>query len=257
MPYINFAQLEQIESSIGRDRFIHWQSAAHSHIGHVRDINEDAFLNASEQGLWVVADGMGGLARGDYASGVVVEGLLHFCRASSAAISIRDLEMRLRLAHDDCRNSFQGERVGSTVAAMFSYHDHAFFLWAGDSRIYRFRDGQLTQLTDDHTVAQERHRSGELSGLQARIHPSAHVLTRAVGVHQTLYLDLQYDRVLSGDRYLLCSDGLYQGGETKELEKALGSGDSTQSLQRLISLALEAGGRDNITAIVVDASDGP
>lgn len=255
MPYIDFAQLERLESAIAKGNPVHWHSAAQSHVGHVREVNEDAFLNSSEQGLWVVADGMGGLARGDYASGVVVEGLLHFCHASSAAISIRDLEMRLRLAHDDCRNSFQGERVGSTVAAMLSYHNHAFFLWAGDSRIYRLREGKLKQLTTDHTVAQERQRNGELSGLQARMHPSAHVLTRAVGVHQTLYLDLQYDTVMGGDRYLLCSDGLYQGQSIDELEAHLGSGDSTEALQSVLALALKDGGRDNITAVVVDAAD--
>jgi len=253
MPYINFDQLSQLVTDDPSLPPLTWQSAALSHTGRVREINEDAFFNSMEHGLWAVADGMGGLARGDYASGVVVESLVHFIEKESLAASIRDLELRLREAHNVCRNTFHGERVGSTVAALFVDGHYGFFLWAGDSRIYRLREGALVQLTEDHTVAQEKCARGELRPKQVALHPSTHVLTRAVGVHQTLHLDLLYAPVLQGDRYLICSDGLSNELPFEQLETLLGAGSPEQALQKVFDKALDRGARDNITAIVVDA----
>ena len=115
-----------------------------------------------------VADGMGGLARGDYASGIVIDALFHHIKTNNLADCIRDLEIRLRQAHSNCRNAFQGER-GSTVAAL--YYSAAWrFSWAGDSRIYRLRNRQLSLLTTDHTIAQSKIAS-KLSPQQAARHP--------------------------------------------------------------------------------------
>jgi len=253
MPYIDFQKLAELELECGPAESICFHSAAQSHPGHVRKVNEDAFYNAPELGLWALADGMGGLARGDYASGVVVDAFVHFNRAATLAESIRDLEVRLRDAHSKCRNSFPGERVGSTVAALFSYGRYAFLLWAGDSRIYRLRKGQLKQLTIDHTVAQEKFARGELTARQAASHHSAHILTRAVGVHQSLHLDLDYQLIQPADRYLLCSDGLYNELAKNEIQQLLSPGSAEESLETLVNGALARGGGDNITAIVVDA----
>lgn len=253
MPYIDFQKLAELEQDCGPAGRICFHSAGQSHIGHVREVNEDAFYNASELGLWAVADGMGGLARGDYASGVVIDAFVHFNTAATLAESIRDLEVRLRDAHNKCRNSFPGERVGSTVAALFCYGRYSFFLWAGDSRVYRLRKGQLKQLTTDHTVAQEKFARGELSARRAALHHSAHILTRAVGVHQSLHLDLDYQVIKPRDRYLLCSDGLYNELAKSEIQQLLTPGSVEESLQALIDGALEKGGGDNITAIVVEA----
>lgn len=254
MPYIDFKQLVELEPDCETTRTISWLSAARSHAGRVRQSNEDAFYNSSELGLWAVADGMGGLARGDYASGVVAEALVHFVPSKTLAACIRDLEMRLREAHSYCRNSFPGEQVGSTVAALFSYGCYGFLLWAGDSRIYRLRDGQLQQLTQDHTVAQQKLARGELRAAQVAFHPSAHVLTRAVGVHQTLHLDLDYAVVQSGDRFLICSDGLFKDLTDDEVKRLLAQGAVAEAVDALLDGALDKGGRDNITAIVVDAT---
>lgn len=255
MPYINFQQLEALEDTMDFECRFNWQSAGRSEVGNVRKDNEDAYLNSVEYGLWAVADGMGGLARGDYASGVSVEALVHFSPAQSIALSVRDLEMRLRRAHDLCRGSFPGERVGSTIAAMFSYAQYAFFLWAGDTRIYRLRQGKLSQLSVDHTVAQQKLSRGELSPMQARLHPSAHVLTRAVGVHQSLHLDLDFALVEPQDRFLICSDGLYNDLQFSEIEQLVAEGDASSAIEGLFRHALAGPGRDNITAIIVDASE--
>lgn len=253
MPYIDFEKLIELEAECGATGQICWQSVGRSHAGHVRKVNEDAYYNTAESGLWAVADGMGGLARGDYASGVAIEAFVHLDRADTLAQCIRDLEVRLRDAHDKCRTSFPGERVGSTVAALLSYGCYGFLMWAGDSRVYRLRDGQLTQMTKDHTVAQDKYARGELTARQAASHRTAHILTRAVGVHQTLHLELDYRPVQPADRYLVCSDGLYNELTRAELRQLLGSGSIEEALDALVDGALDNGGGDNITAIVVEA----
>ena len=253
MPYIDFEQLMALEAAVKFDSDIQWSSAGCSHIGQVRKVNEDAFYHSTEQGLWVVADGMGGLARGDYASSVVVDACVHFTQSNTLAGSIRDLEIRLRRAHENCRQAFRGERVGSTVVALLSYGQHSFFLWAGDSRVYRLRGDQLKQMTVDHTAAQGMYARGEISAKKAMSHPAAHVLTRAVGVHQTLHLELSYEAVERGDRFLLCTDGVYNDLDRGEILQRLAKGAAQASAQDLIDGALERGGNDNITAMVIDA----
>jgi protein phosphatase len=255
MPYINFDQLVALETKCQSTVDFVWRSAAHSDAGCVREVNEDAFYNDSEQGLWAVADGMGGLARGDYASGVVVDAFFHYLKASSIAGCIRDIEVRLREAHSICRNSFKGERVGSTVAALYCYGGYGFLLWAGDSRVYRLRNDRLELLTTDHTVAQNKIASGSLTPERAARHPSAHVLTRAVGIHQTLHLDLDFDPVEVGDRFLICSDGLYNELSDDGLYTLLKEGGAQEAVRALVNKARNQGGRDNITAIVVDADE--
>ena len=254
MPYIDFQQLIDLEETMTDQPAIVWNSVGRSDVGRVRNTNEDAFYHSTEQDIWAVADGMGGLARGDYASAVVAEAFVHFGKSSNIAASIRDLETRLRGAHTNCRSSFAGERVGSTVAAMLSCGQYSFFLWAGDSRVYRLRGDQLKQMTKDHTVAQGKFERGELTANKVATHPGAHILTRAVGVHQTLHLDLDYDTVQPGDRFLLCSDGLYNDLSRDEIHLLLAREPAQQALDTLIDAALEKSGSDNITAIIVDAS---
>lgn len=253
MPYIDFQQLIDLEETITDHSAITWQSVGRSDVGRLRTINEDAFYHSAEQSIWAVADGMGGLARGDYASGVVAEAFVHFGKSSSLAACIRDLETRLRTAHANCRSAFAGERVGSTVAAMLAYGQYSFFLWAGDSRVYRLRGARLRQMTKDHTVAQRKFERGELKANKVASHPEAHILTRAVGVHQTLHLDLDYAAVEQGDRYLICSDGLYNDLSRAEIQHFLEQVDAQTALNGLIDCALEKGGNDNITSIVIDA----
>jgi len=228
------------------------QSCGNTHRGYIRQYNEDALLTLPEQGLWVVADGMGGHNRGDYASKVVVKALQSYCREDHLAATIESLETRIQTANSDCQDAFHTTKVGSTVAALFEYNKECFFLWAGDSRIYRLRDGHLQQMTVDHSVAQEKVERGELTQDEADKDPSAHILTRAVGVHRTVQPQLHHATAQPNDRYLICSDGLYSGVDHDTIESLLSKKPQDKALSALIDAALTSGGRDNITVVIVD-----
>lgn len=230
-----------------------WHSASTSKLGFVRAVNEDAHLDAREQNLWVVADGMGGHSYGDKASRAIIDQLVDFHAGQSMEGNITDLKQRLALAHEQCRTEGDGQMMGSTVAAMFAQDPYCFFLWAGDSRIYRFRNNQLVQLTEDHSLVQELVTMGELEREDMDSHPSSHIITRAVGVHSELDLELRYEKIERGDRYLVCSDGLYKDVAEYELADGMAMATIENSLDYLVELALERGGSDNTTAIVVQA----
>ena len=233
---------------------ITWHSSSYTDVGRVRHINEDAFLDSQEQRLWVVADGMGGQSRGDYASSAVVEQLREFPRQPSVLANLQDLETRLQVAHEKCRTAFRRHRPGTTVAAMLAHGNYCFLLWAGDSRIDRLRDRKLEQLTLDHSRAQEKYARGELTEQEMENHHSAHVLTRSVGAHRTLRLEMCYSSVQGGDRYLLCSDGLYNPVDFEEICAGMGQGSPEEACKSLVDLALERGGPDNITVVIVDTT---
>lgn len=231
-----------------------WFSCAESDLGHVRKINEDAFLDAREQGLWVVADGMGGHSRGDRASQSIVEALHDFQASDKALDSVDDLLNRLRVANDVCREAANGQVMGSTVAALYLHQDRAYILWAGDSRVYRLRANDFTQLTDDHSLVQELHRLGELTADEAENHPSSNVITRAIGVADDIEIQVRQLDVEPGDRFLVCSDGLFKDVRPSEVNSNLALPSPRQALDQLVKLALRRGGTDNVTAIVVQVA---
>ena len=237
------------------DEPLTWQSSALSHVGRVRSTNEDSFLDAREQGLWVVADGMGGHSAGDVASQTVIENLLDFTRRDDLPANIDNLEDRLFTANGDCRRNSTGKKVmGSTVAMLFAYDPFCFFMWVGDSRIYRLRNGELTQVTEDHSLVQEMRALGEITAEEAAVHPSSNIITRAIGVRDELYIDIEYSTVEPGDRFMVCSDGLYKDIRDHELCELLNSDIPVeQATRNLVNTALERGGSDNITVIVVQA----
>ncbi|TCS43027.1 PP2C family protein-serine/threonine phosphatase [Reinekea marinisedimentorum] len=255
MPHIDLKELaklgEQLDATTSE---LCWESAAKSDVGKVRKVNEDAYICSQEQNLWAVADGMGGHSRGDYASQVVVESLLYFSKKGSLDKTIIEIDSCLKNAHQVCRNTFPSERVGSTVAALYVQSNYCFFLWAGDSRIYRLRDGLFEQLTCDHTLAQQKCARGELSPIMAAVHPSANILTRAIGVNQVLTIEIVYEKALAGDRYLICTDGLYNDLGRKEIETSLAQGSPKEACSHLITSAIANGGRDNTSVIVLDAN---
>lgn len=236
---------------------IHGHSCGDTHKGWVRFINEDAYLELPTAKLWAVADGMGGHKRGDYASKAVVKALQGFSRKKGKNKDtllglVEDLQHRLAEANEACKKAFRANRVGSTAALLFEFGGYCFFLWAGDSRIYRLRDGNFEQMTHDHSLAQEKYDNGELNQDEAKTHPSAHILTKAIGVNRHLKLELRCSPVKSGDRYLLCSDGLYGGLSETEISSGLSIETQCEALNKLMASALGSGGRDNITAIIVD-----
>jgi len=238
-----------------------WFSSARTNVGHVRKANEDSFLDAREQGLWIVADGMGGHSRGDRASQAIIESLHDFSATKDPTRDLDNIVQRLESANQLCREESAGSGVmGSTVAGLYVYGKEAYVIWAGDSRVYRYREPDFVQLTDDHSLVQELYRLGELEADDLDSHPSSNVITRAVGVHDTLDTQVRRIKVMPGDRYLLCSDGLFKDVSPAELKERLIQSGPDQAVESMMTLALRRGGTDNITAIVVQipvAASGP
>ena len=232
-----------------------WYSCAATDLGHVRKVNEDSYLDSREQSLWVVADGMGGHSRGDRASQCVIESLYEFVASDIADDSLKDLLNRLSIANEACRKASGGQVMGSTVAVLYLHGENAYVLWAGDSRIYRNRQGEFSQITDDHSLVQELHRLGELTAEEAENHPSSNVITRAIGVADQIDIEVRRVDLQHGDRFLLCSDGLFKDVKPSEVEANLAIPAPQQALEKLVDLALRRGGTDNVTGIVVQVAN--
>ncbi len=224
-------------------------------VGRVRSLNEDAFLDRTEIGLWVVADGMGGHAAGDFASRTIVDGLEQIAPPSDGSAFLREVEDRIQIAHaalrreSDARGS--GGIIGSTVVVLIAWNRHYACVWAGDSRLYLLRDGVLRQVSRDHSLVQDLVEAGELAPEQAESHPQANVVTRAVGAVEDLVLDKTHQLIAIGDVFLLCSDGLTRHVSDPEIAVVLTGEAAPEVAQVLIDLALERGARDNVTAVVV------
>jgi protein phosphatase len=231
---------------------LRWVSAAATDVGNVRSLNEDAFLDRADIGLWAVADGMGGHDAGDLASRSIVESLAAVCRSENLGASVEEIRYRLLDVNRALRTEAgkRGESViGSTVVALVAVGRHAVSLWAGDSRIYLFRDGSLRRLTRDHSQVEELIASGTLTPDQAEHHPASNVITRAVGGGDDLTLDAQIQELAEGDVFLLCSDGLNKEVNDQEIAELLGQTDPMAAAQSLVDLACRRGGRDNVTAL--------
>jgi serine/threonine-protein phosphatase Stp1 len=233
-----------------------WRSAARTDTGKVRARTEDAFLALPEQGLWVVADGMGGHQNGALASRLIVEQL--------AEPSVGDLPQRLdelrkrlhalnrRLGQELTVTAAHPDPViGSTVVALLIEGDRAACVWAGDSRCYLWRGSRLYQLSRDHSLLQQLIDEQQLSPSEAARHPAAHALTRAIGASDELKLEILELDVLPGDAFLLCSDGLYQGVSVDDLGAALNLPSPQLTLNRLFQQALDGPARDNLSAVVI------
>jgi len=235
-----------------------WTSAARSDPGWVREINEDACLDQPQGGLWAVADGMGGHSLGDLASRLVVDALSRLPHADTLPELTANGHDRLQAVNGQLRAEAALRHVqviGSTVAALFACDRQCGYLWAGDSRIYLYRNGHLIQLTRDHSQVEELKSLGALSPEEAIHHPARNLITRAVGAADTLEIDEGKLEVNDGDLFLLCSDGLSNEVSEEEICAALAAGDCRQAAESLVDRALKHGGRDNISVVVVRADD--
>lgn len=233
-----------------------WRSAARTDTGKVRARNEDAFLALPEQGLWVVADGMGGHQNGALASRLIIEQLAE-PSAGDLPQRLDELRKRLhglnrRLGQELTVTAAQPDPViGSTVVALLIEGDRAACVWAGDSRCYLWRGSRLYQLSRDHSLLQQLIDEQQLSPSEAARHPAAHALTRAIGASDELKLEILELDVLPGDAFLLCSDGLYQGVSVDDLGAALNLPSPQLTLNRLFQQALDGPARDNLSAVVI------
>ena len=229
--------------------------SAATHVGRVRKINEDSILSLPDQKIWVVADGMGGHAAGDYASQTIVDTIAMIEPDLPPGDLMRGLRQTILQAHSIIRDEAEAKKLGTiraTIVALILTDEHFVAFWAGDSRLYRFREGKVEMLTTDHSLVAELVLAGELTWDEAEHHPQSNAITRAVGVGDTLELDKIRGDVVRGDRFLLCSDGLTKYATSDTLEKMVVGAPIETIADSLISFALDAGGGDNISIIVID-----
>jgi type VI secretion system protein ImpM len=233
-----------------------WRSGSATSQGNVRTHNEDAILDLPAVGVWVVADGMGGHDAGDVASRMIVESLCAIPRAERLSELLDRVEDRLRSVNQRLFGlSLQrGATTGSTVAVLVAFGDHCVSIWAGDSRVYRLRDGVLTRVTRDHTEVQDLLDGGLLDEKAAAEHSAANVITRAIGGAQELFLDVELRELRQGDRYLLCSDGVYKELTDSDLARLLTGEDPDAACRALMSQALAGQCSDNVSVVVVEFS---
>ena len=225
--------------------------------GHVRSKNEDSILVHADENIWVVADGMGGHQAGDFASQTITNNLSLFKQHASLDDSILLLEENILNSNTIIRNKTlklgRNATIGSTVVCVYVWRNLLFVLWAGDSRLYRYRNSRLERLTEDHSYVEELVRMGKLNARDAEEHPAANVVLRAVGIDDELRIDFDYFELQDGDIYIVCSDGLYKDLEEAKITTIIAShpDDMKDLAQTLLDAALAEGGTDNTSIITM------
>lgn len=244
-----------------------------SDVGRKRTGNEDSFCLMPELGLFVVADGMGGHAAGEVASRLAVETIQEWmtkylggadvavvgepaagcsCETTFLLSSIR---LANRIVHDAAGSRQEYAGMGTTLVAVLTRGDQVTLAHAGDSRIYRIRDDQIAQLSKDHSLVQQQIERGIISVEQAQESPYRHMITRALGIGETVDPDVVEQPVHLGDCFLLCSDGLSDLLDDEEILAAVRehADDPEKACQALVDRANDKGGDDNITALLIQA----
>ena len=239
---------------------LRWGGA--SHVGQVRQVNQDSLFVGD--GLFVVADGMGGHAGGEIASRIAVETMEAELGGDQPARRVLDLVTAVQAANDrvwaESEQDPELAGMGTTVVAIGIVEEGGEVRLAivnvGDSRAYRLSGGDLDQISDDHSLVGELYREGRLTADEARAHPQKNIVTRAVGIDRYVVVDEFQVLPQTGDRYLLCSDGLTDELTEGDIASVLRTiDDPGAAAEDLVRRANEAGGRDNTTVIVVDVVD--
>ena len=232
-----------------------YRFVAQTHVGLKRKVNEDAILALPDHHIWLVSDGMGGHQAGDYASALIVDTVASLPLGLDPAARMHGLRDRIQAAHRAIQAEAKargGGTIGATVVALVLANGHFLGLWAGDSRLYRLRDGVIELLTSDHSAVADYVLAGKMDWDEADQHPHANAITRAVGVGEELELDKVRGVVEAGDRFLICSDGLTKYATFPILQDVLSSSPLETVGDCLLQIALEGGGADNISHIIVD-----
>ena len=243
-----------------------------SHPGLRRPSNEDSYCVRPELGLFVVADGMGGHVAGEVASRVAVEAIAGFVGETSASdpnrtwpfpmdagtsVQAHRLRCAFRLANrriaDEMATKESLRGMATTASALLVSDHQASVAHVGDSRVYRLRDGRLGQVTRDHSWVEEQVRAGAMTASDARRHPWRNVVTRALSGGDDPEIDVTETALQPGDRWLLCSDGLFGVVGDERIQEVLTNGDPLQAMcQRLVDEANRAGGPDNVTTLLLE-----
>ena len=230
-----------------------------SETGHVRTKNEDSILINADENVWIVADGMGGHHAGDFASQTITNNLSLFKQHASLDDTILLLEENILNSNSIIRKKAyklgRNATIGSTVVCVYVWNNLLFTFWAGDSRLYRFRDEKLERLTEDHSYVEELVRMGKIKASDAEEHPAANVVLKAVGIDDHLCMDFEYFEMQDKDIYIICSDGLYKDLEESKITPIIESHaeDMTELSENLLATSLDAGGTDNTSIITMKA----
>lgn len=242
---------------------VHLNSGAATDVGRVREINQDSYFASPP--VFVVADGMGGHQGGEIASAIAVEEFARLAhdgydptRGIDTVIEVlAEAQRRIREYGDEQRDTETDWYAGTTVVAALLYQDEEGAKWLlvnlGDSRIYRLDDEGLDQVTVDHSLVQEMLDAGEIDATQAAAHPDRHVITRALGGPVLRNPDFFLLPLSTARRVVLCSDGVSGMLDEAEMEQILtAESDPRDAAAAVVRAAVEAGGQDNATAVVVD-----
>jgi PPM family protein phosphatase len=228
-------------------------------VGRRREHNEDSLLVDQELGLFVVADGMGGHAGGGTASSIAVSTIQKSVRAASQAPEASPFSTVLRLAVEDaCRAIYRAAQedpslagMGTTVTAALVVGHNAYVAHVGDSRCYLVRSGRIFQLSEDHSLVNEQLKAGAITEEEARSSRFRNIITRSVGFEEEVLVDVVELDVERGDVVVLCCDGLSNLVADPEILEIASGAPLGEAPERLVALANERGGDDNITVIVV------
>ena len=233
------------------------QSGLHAYaltdVGKVRAVNQDALVIAEDMLLYGVADGMGGHNGGETASAGARDGLIAALKDKTPSLeALRDgitqvnASLFMQQAEDEKLSG-----MGTTLSVIWMSEHFVYLGHVGDSRVYRFREGKLEQMTDDHSLVGELMRAGYLTPEQAETHPNKNVILRAVGTEEGIDVDLAVEERQKGDLWLICSDGLHGMVSDKKMEAILGVNTPESAAKLLMEAAMQAGGRDNISVVLV------
>jgi len=245
--------------SRGRRR-VRLSHGAASAVGHVRAVNQDDFGAGDD--LFVLADGMGGHRGGEVASAEAVAGVLGSFDDRTRAGLARAVDRANQAVFGRAAGDVDLFGMGTTLCALALARSEGGDVLAvanvGDSRVYRYGDGRLTQVSDDHSLVADLVRAGDLTEEEAARHPQRNILTRALGIESALSVDTWELPIQADDRYLLCSDGLFNEIDDDRIAALLAGHDNPElTAATLVRAAVDAGGHDNVTALVVDVDAAP
>jgi len=235
-------------------RPIKWLSCGETNVGTVRKVNEDSILSKPEERLWVVADGMGGYEAGDIASSMTIDSIDEAQINESLDETVMSIENNLHAVNqkilDYSYEMCNRNTIGTTVVSLVIRDRVGACIWAGDSRLYRYRNGQLQQVSRDHSHVEELIEQGLLSKEEAENHPDSNVITRAIGANDYIEIDVKTFDTQVGDTFLLCSDGLYNAVPLNDIVDCLNDNNIERIVQRLLTKALDNQASDNVSIII-------